>query len=119
MVFVPLHGSRVSINGAAVRPAVYELAQGQTLADLVRMAGGLRPDASLRRLAIFRILPAGDRPPGPMPRAVIDVPLQANAASAAGLSIPALPLENGDSVVVDSILPPGGSLSVSGGGHDQ
>ncbi|HLB35330.1 MAG TPA: polysaccharide biosynthesis/export family protein, partial [Gemmatimonadales bacterium] len=82
VVFVPVHGSRVSINGAVVRPAVYELGQGETLADLVGMAGGLRPDALLRRLAIYRILPPVDQLPGPLPRAVVDVPLAVNGRTA-------------------------------------
>ena len=136
VVFVPVHGSRVSINGAVVRPAVYELGQGETLADLVGMAGGLRPDALLRRLAIYRILPPVDQPPGPLPRAVVDVPLAVNGRTAgrqdgadttAGrrdgrygnwspVVIPPLRLEPGDSVVVDSILSPDRSLYVSVGG---
>jgi protein involved in polysaccharide export with SLBB domain len=104
VVFVPVHGSRVSINGAAVRPAIYELAPDETLADLVRMAGGLRPDALQDRLTIFRILPPGERPPAQMQRAVLGIPLQTNVG-ASSASIPPLRLENGDSVVVDSVPP--------------
>lgn len=123
VVFVPVRGTRVSVAGAVVRPAVYEMRPGETLADVVAMAGGLRPDAQTRRLTVFRILPPGEQLPGPMPRAVVDVPLGRatpgpgdgpNAAAAA--AIPPLRLEPGDSVVVDSILPPDRSLTVSVGG---
>jgi protein involved in polysaccharide export with SLBB domain len=65
VVFVPVHGTRVQVTGAVRRPAIYELGSGETLLDLVRVAGGFRPDAEFRRVAIHRILPAPDRWPGP------------------------------------------------------
>jgi protein involved in polysaccharide export with SLBB domain len=128
VVFVPVHGPRVAMTGAVVRPAIYELRPGQTLADLVAAAGGFRADAELRRVAVHRILPAPERGPGPFPRAVVDVPLTPASADGAegerepgtarfgGMLVPALRLEDGDSVVVDSILSPEQSLYVSIGG---
>ncbi|MSR05451.1 MAG: hypothetical protein EXR93_00055 [Gemmatimonadetes bacterium] len=120
VIFVPVHGTRASVSGAVTRPAIYELNAGETLADLIRSAGGFRADAALRRLAIHRILPMADRGPGPYPRAVVDVPLSltstANGAprTGNGAVVPPLGLENGDSVVVDSVPPLGeGSLFVS------
>ena len=118
VLFVPVHGARVHVTGAVIRPAVYELRPGETLADVVRAAGGFRPEAELRRIAIHRIVPAPDRGPGPFPRVALDVPLpppappQAPARPArAGattedrtpMGVPAVPLEDGDSVVVDWI----------------
>src|SRR5436309_4502434 len=126
VVYVPLHGTRVQVTGAVLRPAIYELKEAETLADLLRAAGGFRANAAVDRLAIHRILPAAERRPGPLPRAALDVALavaapadrhgsaqpgQAATAPAAGADplggvvIPSLPLENGDSVVVDSIGP--------------
>ncbi|HXV87334.1 MAG TPA: SLBB domain-containing protein, partial [Gemmatimonadales bacterium] len=126
VIFVPVHGSRVSVTGAVVRPATYELKPGETLAEATTMAGGLRPDAQTRRLAVYRIVPPETRLPGPVPRMVVDVPLgqetSANPGGAAGLAtasrivIPRVPLEPGDSIVVDSILAPERSLTVSIGG---
>lgn len=134
VVFVPVHGARAAIAGAVVRPAVYELSPGETLADLVQMAGGFEAQAQLRRVAVYRILPPAEREPGPAPRAVIDVPLQVNHGRTAerqdgrettagrqdGMDgivlpvlVPALKLENGDSVVVDSILPRERSLYIT------
>src|SRR5207253_8517174 len=75
VVFVPLHGRRVQVTGAVLRPAIYELKEGETLVDLVRAAGGFRANALTERVAIHRILPAGQRKPGPLPRAALDVAL--------------------------------------------
>ncbi len=128
VVFVPVHGPRVAVTGAVVRPAIYELRPGQTLPDLIGAAGGFRANAELRRVAVHRILPAPERGPGPFPRAVVDVPLasvsspgvrdgpEPRPALFGGMVVPALPLEDGDSVVVDSILPPDQQLYVFIGG---
>src|SRR5436305_2360619 len=75
VIFVPVHGTRVDLAGAVVRPAVYELKHGQSLADLIQAAGGFRPDAALRRVSVYRLLAAAERGPGAPPRAVIDVAL--------------------------------------------
>jgi protein involved in polysaccharide export with SLBB domain len=99
VVFVPVHGVRAEVSGAVVRPAIYEVKPGETLADLVRAAGGFRADAARRRVAVHRILPAAARGPGAPARTVIDVQLSPTPADA----IPTLALEDGDSVVVDSI----------------
>jgi polysaccharide export outer membrane protein len=127
VVYVPLHGTRVQVTGAVLRPAIYELKEGETLPDLLRAAGGFRANAAVDRLAIHRILPAAERRPGPLPRAALDVTLavanpagdqrgSASPGTAAGsapadgdplggVNLPSLPLDNGDSVVVDSIGP--------------
>src|SRR5712692_8629645 len=75
VVFVPMHGTRVQVTGAVRRPAIYELGPGETLLDLMRVAGGFRPDAEFRRVAIHRILPAPDRGPGTVARTVVDAAL--------------------------------------------
>ncbi|MGH7529358.1 MAG: SLBB domain-containing protein [Gemmatimonadales bacterium] len=138
VVFVPIFDSRVWLTGAVVRPAIYELKPGETLGDLIEVAGGFRPDASLRRIAIHRILPPTERGPGPFARAVVDVQLgvareeravgaaggatmgtassgthASPAGPLAGLTIPTVALLDGDSVVVDSLPPLEKSLYVS------
>jgi polysaccharide biosynthesis/export protein len=75
VVFVPVHGTRVQVTGAVVRPAIYELAPTEALTDLLRDAGGFKSDAALRRITIHRILPVAERGPGPAPRAAVDVAL--------------------------------------------
>src|SRR5881296_2108648 len=71
VVFVPVHGIRTEIAGAVTRPAIYELRQGETLADLLGAAGGFRPNAQFKRIAVHRLLPPAERGPGSPPRAVI------------------------------------------------
>jgi protein involved in polysaccharide export with SLBB domain len=117
VVFVPLHGTRVQVSGAVIRPGIYELKPGETLEQLIHAAGGFRADAALRRLAVHRVLPPGERGPGPAPRAVLDVPLPAEpagasaassarpAGTASGVRLPVLALMDSDSVVVDSLPP--------------
>jgi len=124
VVFVPLHGTRAQLTGAVLRPAIYELKPGQTLVDLVRSAGGFRPNAALRRLSIHRIVPAAQRGPGLFPRTVVDLPLPipvpgddpsppSTAVEFSGVLVPGTPLEDGDSVVVDSLPPLTGTLFVA------
>jgi protein involved in polysaccharide export with SLBB domain len=84
VVFVPVHGPRVKVVGAVIRPAIYELKSGETLHDLLQTAGGFRPDAALRRIAVHRILPAPERRPGPYARTVVDVPLTTASAPSDG-----------------------------------
>src|SRR5437773_2350251 len=72
VVFVPTYQTRAEISGAVVRPGIYELKGGETLADLLHAAGGFRADAALKRLAVYRLLPVPSRGPGRPPRAVVD-----------------------------------------------
>ena len=120
VVFVPVHGTRVQISGGVLRPAIYELGENESLSDLIRVAGGFRSDAELRRIAIHRILLAGDRGPGPVMRTVVDVALPLASATThgsavhrgedpmSGVIIPTVGLQDGDSVVID-VVPPLGS----------
>jgi protein involved in polysaccharide export with SLBB domain len=123
LVFIPEYSARVTLAGAAVRPAVYQLRAGQTLSDLIDLGGGFRPNAQLNRLTIHRLLPAAERGPGRPPRVAIDVELVAAGANGQvarearldtkagspdghrGMVIPAMTLEDGDSVAVDEVLP--------------
>jgi polysaccharide export outer membrane protein len=99
VVFVPTYGKRASISGAVVRPAVYDLTQGETLTDLVAAAGGFRPEAALTRISIARIVPPGQRGPDGRHRIFLDVPIE----QIEGGSAPPVPIEPGDSVTVSAI----------------
>ncbi|HZH41587.1 MAG TPA: SLBB domain-containing protein [Gemmatimonadales bacterium] len=101
VVFVGVHGTRAQVTGGVIRPAIYELKDGETLADLLKDAGGFKANAARKRLAIYRILPYPKTLPGPLYRTTIDVPLQVGADST--MKVPALALATGDSVVVDTI----------------
>src|SRR2546426_2439557 len=112
VVFVPVHGTRVRVTGAVTRSAIYELNAGETLADLIRAAGGFRPDAALQRVSVYRTLPAAQRTSGLPPRTVIDVrlspvpvgdPVGRDAEIRGSVLVPPFAVEDGDSVVSDSI----------------
>ena len=121
VVFVPVHATRVQITGAVRRPAIYDMAAGESLAQLVDDAGGFRPEAQLRRLTIHRILAGPERGASPSGRVALDVPLTAVQSAAhpvtpldpAGpVAVPALALQDGDSVVVDFLPPVAGGYYV-------
>jgi protein involved in polysaccharide export with SLBB domain len=77
VVFVPPVSRRVAIRGSVVRPALYDLAEGQGLRELIQMSGGLLPEAYTGRAQIERILPPEQRQPGGRDRTVLDVDLAA------------------------------------------
>jgi len=45
VVFIPPVGATVGVAGEVVRPAIYELKNEKSVADVIQMAGGLKPDA--------------------------------------------------------------------------
>lgn len=97
VVFVPPRLERVRAVGEVLRPATYELRPTETLADLLRFAGGFTALAAPRQITIERVLPPSERLRGGRDRVVI-------TASAAGLAdAPALPIANGDVVRVARI----------------
>lgn len=54
VVFIPPATKIVEIDGFVNRPAIYELQQGDNLADVIKMAGGAKPDAYLKTVSIER-----------------------------------------------------------------
>ena len=54
VIFIPPVGKRAGIDGEVYRPALYELKNENTLADLVGMAGGLTSQAYPQRINIER-----------------------------------------------------------------
>ncbi len=102
VVFVGIHGGRVSIRGPVVRPAIYELVPGETLAQLVEIAGGFNAEAAQQRLQVRRVLPVSQREQGGRDRVVLDV----LPSQFAGGSAPAFVLQPGDRVEVFPIASP-------------
>jgi polysaccharide biosynthesis/export protein len=96
VVFVAVHGPRVRVVGEIARPATYELKSGETLADLVRNAGGFRATASRQRVLIERILAPTERTEPGRDRVTLDV---SSIALAEGTG-PLVPLASGDVVRV-------------------
>lgn len=54
VIFIPPVGTRVGIKGEVYRPALYELKRESRLAELVKLAGGLTPQAYPQRVNIER-----------------------------------------------------------------
>jgi polysaccharide export outer membrane protein len=95
IVFVAARGLRVRVIGEVIRPGTYELKAGETLADLLRAAGGFQADASRRRVQIERILPPGQRSEG-VDRVTVDI----ESEHLSNGQPPLIPLEPGDVVRV-------------------
>ena len=45
VIFIPTVGDLVSVEGQVLRPAIYELKGGESVGDLVNLAGNLGPKA--------------------------------------------------------------------------
>jgi polysaccharide export outer membrane protein len=99
VVFVPVHGSRVRVQGEVIRPATYELRRGETLADALGSAGGFTAEAARHRVQISRILPPTLRDTSDRARVVIDI---ASNQFATGTG-PAYALEPGDIIRVFAV----------------
>jgi polysaccharide export outer membrane protein len=92
VVFVPPVGATASVDGEILRPAIYELRGNQSVEDLIRMGGGLTPDADQNTAALIRVT-AQQR------REVIAVD------PAATTSASTLPLRNGDLLEISRLRP--------------
>jgi protein involved in polysaccharide export with SLBB domain len=56
-IFVPPIGATVTVDGEVRRPAIYELKNEQTVAELVALAGGLNANANRGAAKIERVVP--------------------------------------------------------------
>lgn len=87
VVFVPPIGNTVTIAGEVVRPAIYELRKESTVADVLKLAGGLMPKAYKDKALIERVAERGERK-------VVNLSLLGDGAAA--------PVRNGDVIKVFS-----------------
>jgi polysaccharide export outer membrane protein len=97
VLFVPVHGARVRVDGEVVRPATYELRGTEQLADLLKAAGGLSATATAQRVLVERIVPGPARTGLGANRTTIDVALARDGAP------PPFAMANGDVVRVPRI----------------
>jgi len=91
VVFIPSVGPTVAIDGEVQRPAIYELKERDSVANLIQMGGGLTPNADDGTAALIRV-------DARQQRVVLDV----NPATAPGA---ALPLRNGDVLQIARLRP--------------
>jgi len=75
IVFVPARSLTVAIDGEVNRPSIYEIKKGETLKDLLTIAGGVNASAYSFRVQVDRILPFTDRVKEKPDRTVIDLNL--------------------------------------------
>jgi polysaccharide biosynthesis/export protein len=57
VIFVPPVGMTVAVDGQVRRPAIYELRNERTVAEIVALAGGLNPNANRSGIKLERIVP--------------------------------------------------------------
>ena len=55
VIFIPPVGATVTASGEVRRPAIYELKDGDTASELLRLAGGLTPEADARTVRVERV----------------------------------------------------------------
>jgi len=55
VIFIPPIGPTVSVDGEVHRPAIYEIRNESSVADVVQLAGGLTAEADTAKLALTRI----------------------------------------------------------------
>ncbi len=100
-VHVPQRTLGVKVRGAVRRPRGFEMLPDETVADLVRFAGGFTAQASPHLLHVRRVLPPAERQPGDADMVVIDMALDPTTLEPVN---PALAvLRDGDVVTVASI----------------
>jgi protein involved in polysaccharide export with SLBB domain len=90
-VFIPPIGPTVTVDGEVHRPAIYEIRQERSVADVLQLAGGLTPEADTEKVALTRI-DEGLR------RVVLEVDLSGSAGRSLGV-------RNGDSLHVSRLRP--------------
>jgi polysaccharide biosynthesis/export protein len=93
VILIPAVGPTVSVDGEVHRPAIYEIRNESSVADVIQLAGGLTPEADTGNLALTRI----DTDTG-----LRRVVLQVNLSGAAGRSEL---VRNGDSLRVSRLRP--------------
>jgi polysaccharide export outer membrane protein len=91
VVFIPPLGETASVEGEVIRPAIYEFHPGATVAELIRLAGGVTPEADRGQGQLTSIDEHGDR-------RVVAVSLTAAASSTRAL-------RNGDLLRVPRLIP--------------
>jgi protein involved in polysaccharide export with SLBB domain len=90
VIYIPPIGPTTGLWGEVQRPAIYELKEESTAAEVVRLAGGLSAEADARLATVERLTQERKR-------VVLDVDLTAAGG--------ALPLQNGDMMHVPAARP--------------
>jgi polysaccharide export outer membrane protein len=92
IVYVPVVGPLVSIAGQVKRPAIYEIIGREQITDIIKLAGGINPEAFLESVSLDRIGPADNR-----------ILKNLNLADSSGIPGNNIILKDGDKVTIHSI----------------
>lgn len=90
VLFIPPIGPTVAVSGEVIRPAIYELKDETTAAEVLALSGGLLPTAFPRDSKIERISDTGER-------TVIDIDLSQSAGQQ-------LAMRTGDRLQINPVL---------------
>jgi protein involved in polysaccharide export with SLBB domain len=99
IIFVPPAGKRVAIWGSILRPAIYELKQGESMSQLITLAGGLQFDAYINRVHVERVVPFTQRTK--YQKDLLDLDVQFKSSEE--ITTSTFQLEDGDVVSIYSI----------------
>ena len=91
VIFIPPVGAQVSVSGAVRRPAIYETKGESSVADVIKLAGGLLPDAYSAGARVERIEAGEER---------VVLAIDVDSAAAAGMRARA-----GDVITIPEVLP--------------
>ncbi|HXM22022.1 MAG TPA: SLBB domain-containing protein [Terriglobales bacterium] len=98
-VLVPPLGAQVTLEGMVRRPAIYELNQETSLAEVLQTAGGVLPSGTLRHVDVERVVAHDTRS---MLR--LDIPENNNAADVTK-ALQDFQIQDGDKIKISPILP--------------
>lgn len=99
IIFVPLRGKTVKINGQVDRSFQFELLPNENLKKLIEFSGGLRSDVYKERIQVNRIIPFNERVKGQPERKIFDVEFTDIASGKKDYV-----LEDGDIVTIFRVL---------------
>ncbi|MGD0402196.1 MAG: SLBB domain-containing protein [Candidatus Acidiferrales bacterium] len=98
-VMVPPIGRQVTVEGMVRRPAIYELKDEKSLANVLELAGGLLPTAALRHIEVQRLV-AHDK----QTMLSLDIP-ELDDSSDVTKKLEAFQIQDGDRVRIFPIAP--------------
>ncbi|HEX5425395.1 MAG TPA: SLBB domain-containing protein [Candidatus Acidoferrales bacterium] len=98
-VRVPPIGPQVTVEGMVRRPAIYELKDEKNLAQVLELAGGLLPAATLRHIEVSRLVAHQKRT-----MLSLNVP-EADGSAAITKALESFEIRDGDSIRVFPIAP--------------
>jgi len=97
-LLVPPLGAQVTVDGMVRRPAVYELHGEKSLAEVLELAGGILPTATLRHIEVQRV-EAHEK------RTMLTLPLSPSGDPDAAKQMDSFGIQDGDEVHIFPIAP--------------